>query len=119
MFESLKKYKTILIILILAAGGFYVYEQYFTGGNIGNPLLTNQDVSGGAAAGEKIIGLLAEVKKIRFDTGLLESSAFLSLVDFTETIQPEAVGRHNPFNPIGIGTDVFGVEAQPSNDLPQ
>lgn len=114
MFDSLKKYKYVLIVLVVAVGGFYAYQRF--GSDVtASPLLTSTDTSGGTAAGEKIVQLLTEVHKIRFNTGLLSSTAFKSLVDFTEKIQPEAIGRHDPFQPIGIGSDIQGVTAQPTS----
>lgn len=113
MLETLKKYKTILIVLVIAVGGFFVYQQFFAG-NAGTPLLLSEDASGGTAAGESLIQLLDEVKQIQFDTEFLQSSVFTSLVDFTESIRPEPVGRTNPFDPIGIGIDMYGVDATPT-----
>lgn len=117
MLDSLKKYKGILIALVVLAGGYYAYVNFAPQG-VSSSLLSSQSAAAnGTAAGQEIIQILAEVKGIKLDTGIFENEKFNSLIDLTQDVVPEPQGRRNPFEPIGFGTDIPGKIAEPEDPL--
>lgn len=112
MFDTLKRYKTTLIILIILVGLFFVYQQFFVGVEL--PVLSRSGASDNAiAAGAEIVKILAELKALEINTAFFDDETYRSLVDLTQTITPEPVGRQNPFEFIGNGVDIQGVTAYP------
>lgn len=63
-----------------------------------------QDAQPAAAFGVEtdsyLLNQILEINMIRLDTNFFESSLFLSLVDFSQTIAPQSVGRLDPFSPV-------------------
>lgn len=51
--------------------------------------------------GTDLLILLLELKTIQFNSDIFNDKAFLNLKDFSTEIQPQSVGRRNPFSPIG------------------
>ena len=118
--ESLMRYKGTIIGLLLLVGLFFVYANFIKGTD-NDPLLTSEQVAGvdGSAAGEEIIAILNELKRIRLDTSLFENEKFNSLVDRRVDIESESVGRNNPFDPIGFGINIQNSIAKPSEEVIQ
>lgn len=114
------RYKGTLIGLLLLVGLFFVYANFIKGTD-NDPLLTSTQVAGvdGSAAGEEIILILSEVNRIRLDTSLFENEKFKSLIDRRVEIEPENVGRVNPFDPIGFGINIQNNIAEPSDEVIQ
>lgn len=95
-----KRYKTILIVIALIIIGFVVYSMFFSGED--DVALLEQTPVGGGATGGEILALLDTLRGIDFNTGVLDSTLFRSLVDFGVELTPEPVGRPNPFAPVGV-----------------
>ncbi len=112
--ETLKRYKGTLIGLFLLVGLFFVYTQFIQGTS-NDPLLTSNKVAGvdGTQAGQEIIQILREIKKINLDTSIFENESFTSLTDYRTIINPQPVGRENPFEPIGFGVNRLDNLARP------
>jgi hypothetical protein len=55
------------------------------------------------SAGVESISIINKIEAIKLDTSLLNDDAFNSLVDFSQELTPESVGRPNPFAPINKG----------------
>ena len=114
------KYKGTLIGLFLFAGLFFVYTNFIQGTE-NDPLLTSQQVAGvnGSIAGQEIIEILEELNKIKLDTSLFDDESFNTLIDRKESINPENVGRTNPFEPIGFGINTSGNIVGPNDETVQ
>jgi hypothetical protein len=95
----IKQYQNVIIIGAVIVIAFFVYTYFFTGK--ATPILDEQAVSQAAPADQDLISLLLELKAITLDESLLSDAAFTSLQDFSKELVPEAIGRPNPFAPLG------------------
>ena len=98
----LKKYKNILIGLIVVVLIFVVYSYFFAGGEE-EATLSSQTPSGLDVnePGNELLGLLSNLRSIELNENLFANELFLSLEDFGVPLIEQAVGRQNPFAPIG------------------
>jgi hypothetical protein len=81
----------IILSLIIAAGAYW----YFFAGT-GNQAPLTQSSSGGTAQSEFPIPV-SDLQSLSFDTSIFSDPRFTSLVDITIAVQPEPVGRSDPF----------------------
>jgi len=81
----------IILSLIIAAGAYW----YFFAGT-GNQAPLTQSSSGSAAQSEFPVPV-SELQSISFDTSIFSDPKFTSLVDITTAVQPEPIGRPDPF----------------------
>ncbi len=88
---------TMLIVatILVLAGGYW----FFFSGNSGNqvPLMINATQS---AAETRFQALVGQLSLITFDTSIFSDSRFKSLVDISTPVQPESLGRLDPFAPL-------------------
>ena len=49
------------------------------------------------------ISIVNKIEAIKLDTSILTDDSYNSLVDFSQELTPESVGRPNPFAPINKG----------------
>jgi hypothetical protein len=97
--KNKKAFVLILVILILSAA---IYFMFFRSEQIsapsfdefGNPAQT-------AVVGQDLIDLLGQIQSVKFDDSLFSSAAFKILTDYAIKLEPEPVGRANPFARIG------------------
>src|SRR5690242_16702844 len=102
--EYVKKYKNILIgvAIFLVLGGGYLYWQ----GQNPSVDVSTLSVTGGTPtndasfAGQQILAVLNQLKRISIDGSVFESPVFKSLIDYTIATTSEPVGRPDPFAPI-------------------
>ena len=96
--------KTIITIVIVIGLIFLGYSYYATPKPASNELLVSSGAVGttDSSVGRKIITLLSEMQNISIDQSIFSSATFQSLLDFGVEIQPELIGRHDPFAPIGF-----------------
>lgn len=87
---------SVIIGVIVLLGLAYFYFQGGSSATSDSLLQTNGAVGVGSAE----LALLNQMKSIRIDTTLFSDPAYVSLVDNSVAITPEAVGRPNPFAPI-------------------
>lgn len=106
---SKKTMITILVVLVLA-----VIYLYFLGdeGPTASSLLVGTEV-GGIGATE--LSLLNQMKSLHIDTSLFSDPAYEALVDYSVAIQPEPVGRPDPFAPVNGVSNPFGSEPRAQN----
>jgi hypothetical protein len=97
----------ILLITVCVAGVF-LYKSYFSQGTAA--LVTSSDVD---SMSNEMLQALSRLKSISFDPELFNDSTFVSLVDFGTQIQPQPVGRPNPFAPIG-GRPLITTQVSPA-----
>jgi hypothetical protein len=98
----IKQHKLMILFLILAiAGLLYVsFEDSFLDiPGSGNGVLEQSNLEADADYNEAL-QMLSEVRKLSLDTTLFDSLEFKSLFDFKMPIEPQPLGRRNPFLPI-------------------
>ena len=108
------RYKGILIGLLVFAALLFIYSNYIAGTE-NDPLLTSTSESSdqGALLGQEIVEILEEIQSIEIDTSFFENSAFTQLIDYRTQVEPEPVGRRNPFEEIGFGVNIDDNIAEP------
>lgn len=99
----IRKYKKIIIIVGIAIVLFFVF-LYFTGGSSNTALIksTVNSPSGAEAIGSEIIQALNQIETLKLDGQIFEDPVYRSLVDRSQVLTPEPVGRSNPFAPLGV-----------------
>ena len=95
----LKRFKTLIIVIVLATGGFFVYAHFFGGG--AEPLLSQTATAATSPEDQSLITLLLQLKSIRLDNSIFSDNTFKSLQDFSQELVPEPIGRVNPFASLG------------------
>lgn len=93
------RYQNIIIAAVLVIAAFVVYTFIFGGEE--EPVLGEREVSETATVDNDLISLLLELRSINLDDAIFNDVAFQSLVDFSQELVPEPVGRVNPFAPLG------------------
>jgi hypothetical protein len=101
------KTNTIILIvatLIVAAGAYW---YFFTGTDTNPPLTTTSSSSSGGNLSEaQFQALLSELQPITFNTSIFSDPLFAALVNLATPINPEPIGRTDPFAPIsGISSN--------------
>lgn len=92
----MKPNSTIFVVAaLIAAAGAYWY--FFTGTGNQAPLTTGVEENQAQA---QFKALASELQPISFDTSIFSDPRFMSLVDLTTPVAPEASGRLDPFAPI-------------------
>lgn len=94
-----KQYQNIAFVVVALIIAFVAYTYLFTGKV--TPILTEQTISPVASADQDLISLLLQLKAITLDESIFSDQTFTGLEDFSRELIPEAVGRENPFAPLG------------------
>lgn len=111
MKEFFKAVFTLTLIVIIMFG---VRELIFAQED--SDLLSSRTQNRVTAFAEReILSLLLDLRGIKLDTDLFQSSVFRSLVDFGVELEPQPVGRPNPFAPLGEDNAV--LDSAPEDDL--
>lgn len=97
---TLGKYKNVLLAITFGCL-LYLGYMFFWPADDGSALVSTTGDGNGLDVDRDLIELLSKIKQIRLDATLFESDVFNSLEDYSQIIPPEAVGRSNPFAPIG------------------
>lgn len=98
-----KNITTIGIIVVMASLLIGVFI-YFGGSNstIESDLqVVPPDTGGTQVLSRELLSALSSVKDLKLDPGFFKDTAFDSLIDYSEDIRDEQVGRDNPFLPVG------------------
>lgn len=89
-----------VLIIVVLGGGYWWYSGGSEPSDDGPSLVAGQPGSESAlAADSEILSLLEDLREIDFNERFLTSSEFRSLQDFSIDIQPQPLGRDNPFAP--------------------
>lgn len=88
--------KTLIGGVVLAVLAVYIYISYFR--TPSDPLLTSTENS---VVSSELLVTLSQLHIITLDNSIFSDPVFLSLSDFGVQIDPQNVGRRNPFSPIG------------------
>lgn len=91
--------------------GFGVNKLIFAqnGPNNQGLLVSSNRTSTTASAEREILSLVLELKSLNLSSDLFNSSVFRSFKDFGVVIEPQPVGRSNPFAPIGVEIEDVSV----------
>jgi len=95
--------KTTIIVLIIAGVGYFGYS-YLTRSGVPSGDLLQQTSSNTSQMGAEVLAALNQLKILKLDSSIFQDKVYLSLQDFSKPLNPEPVGRINPFNPIGVET---------------
>ena len=103
-----KKTKQIIISAVIIIVAFVVFKLFFSS-NVASDttLVADQTNSSEFTDGQTILVLLSSLNKVTLDTSIFSNSIFNSLVDFERPIQDQAIGRQNPFLPIGVDSSTI------------
>lgn len=102
MIDFLKRYKITLTVIVIVIFAFVSYKNYYVDIKNQELLLSLGEQSQGSIAGQEILKLLSELQSIKFNTSIFSNDSFNKLIDFGQKINPEVVGRNNPFSPLGV-----------------
>ena len=94
--EWIKKHKIIIVVFIAIIFLFVIYSVYFPSDNDASLTRANND---GEVGQQELLALLASLKSIELDESLFNTPVFKSMIDFSQKLTPEPVGRRNPFLP--------------------
>lgn len=103
MMDFIKNNRTTVIALAIVLGGVLVYMFFFredpTQNTTGLTTFGNSDVN---VTNQQFIALFGELQRIEIkeNTDLFEDPYYRSLVDYSQPVSPEPVGRDNPFAPL-------------------
>lgn len=85
----------VLVLVVLAVAGYFIF---FRSGE--EPLTTTE--SSTASVGGQLVAELNRLTQLKNINGnIFNDEVFTSLVDVTQPITPQPLGRANPFLPLG------------------
>lgn len=95
------KYKKGILTGIVVIIAFAVYTIFFLEDTVEEPLLI-EEVSQQSTSvfGREINSALNQIESLNINREFFENPGFKSLVDRSEPLPEEGVGRHNPFAPL-------------------
>ena len=98
----MNKIKKIFTIIIIIAVAFAVYTYFFKVDRSA-PLLSTEGVSEvkDNVAERELLSLLLELRTVQLKGEIFDDPTFRSLNDFGQVLEPQPIGRENPFAPIG------------------
>ena len=117
MMEIIKKYKNIVLIIVIAVIIFTLYSIFFED-RVSDSLLSGSSGdtdAQSAAVGKEFLSVLLELRSLELKTDIFSDRTFLILRDFSQTVEPQPTGRPNPF--ANIGND--RVILNPSENFPE
>lgn len=96
------KFKKILIIVIIVVVAFVVYTYFFKGDS-DITLLAPERIGEvqKSVVERELLSLLLELRSVKLTGEIFEDPAFQRLNDFGQVLEPQPIGRKNPFAPIG------------------
>lgn len=125
MFQKYKKIIIVVLVIVLAFILFVIIKG--SGEEEGDGLLTstvNNSVAGTQASGADTIGAeiitaLNQIDSLKLETTIFEDPVFRQLIDKSQPLAEEPVGRENPFAPLessgNFGEPELDFEPESSN----
>ncbi|MDP3996827.1 MAG: hypothetical protein Q8P86_04010 [bacterium] len=118
------KNKKVQLGFVIAALLFTVYFLFFRGGSdspqlspgtsfVTETVFNPVDI----IVGRELLALLAEMKAIRIDKSIFDSPLFDGLNDLSVPIDPQPLGRNNPFAPFGSDVNATSTESATAGGL--
>ncbi len=84
----------VILIAVIGAGYFYATRD-----RAAEDLLLESSFDNGAVDGD-LLSALGKLRTITLDEAIFQNPVFMSLSDFSTTIEPQPSGRQNPFAPL-------------------
>lgn len=93
------KLLAILIVLVVAFGAWYL----LSGSQTSAPVLTAAQGAGTPSGAQNLVASLVSLRSVNLSGAIFSDPAFQALQDDTTPVQPEPVGRPDPFAPLSGG----------------
>jgi RsiW-degrading membrane proteinase PrsW (M82 family) len=91
-----------IILVVVLAGVWYFYSKGNSAPSTSQLVSSTSGTSAATAAvGDNVLTMLNNVSSIHIDSNFFSTPAYQSLVDYSIVVPPQAVGRQNPFAPVG------------------
>jgi hypothetical protein len=87
---------TVLALIIIAAGGYYLFVLKSSSNLNDSVLLTSESKN----ASDRFLRELDKLRGIDLSGKIFEDNRFNSLVNFSQPLSPQLTGRSDPFQPI-------------------
>ncbi len=97
MLDTIKK---LIVPFIVIVGAFVLYS-IFIKEEPTTSLLKKEVATSGDVLGAEIIKAINQISTLTLDRSVFDDPIFKTLIDRSEVLQPEPIGRANPFAPIG------------------
>jgi hypothetical protein len=100
------KLKKIILMIVIAGILFLVYVMFFKKQDVKESLITGSNALSGRTVketkllGNQITQALVQIESLNLDRNVIDSKLFKSLIDRSEPIISEPIGRRNPFAPL-------------------
>lgn len=96
------KFKKILIVVIIVGVAFALYT-YFLKGDSSVTILSPERIGEAQenSVERELLSLLIELRSVQLSGEIFEDPAFQNLNDFGQVLEPQPIGRKNPFASIG------------------
>lgn len=88
-----------LVAVVIIAVAFFLIKSFM--GTSTNSTISADPNTTKFVDDRNIVALLGRLEKVKLDDSIFANSVFMSLINFERPIDQEAVGRRNPFAPIG------------------
>jgi hypothetical protein len=95
----MKRYQNLIIIGLIIIAAFFAYSFFFAAKP--EAALSSTAPTASNSVDQDLITLLLQLRAIKLDNSIFTNPVFTSLQDFSQALVPEAVGRTNPFAPLG------------------
>ena len=109
MQETIKKFKLPLIIIAVLLVGFVMYNTFLK--KPVSTTLLKQSSTATSSPEQNFLPILIQIQGVTFDEKLFLDPIFRALIDFSQPIVPENVGKQNPFSGILLGAVNSSVES--------
>jgi hypothetical protein len=101
MLETLREYQYTIAAIVIVVAAFAIYQFFFAGSGSDELVSSENQVARQEIAqqGARIQSLLGELEQIDLEGKVFQREAFRELVDYSEPLEEEAMGRTDPFAP--------------------
>lgn len=106
MGELFQKLKVPMIIIAILIGGYIVYSTFMKE-EASTTLLKKEMTASAGSPEQSLLPLLLKIQNVTLDEKLFLDPVFRALVDRSQNIIPESIGKPNPFS----GTISGGVSS--------
>jgi hypothetical protein len=97
MREIFTKLKMPLIVIAVIFAGFIVYNTFVKQPD-SKTLLKTTTQSSNSAPESNFLPILLEIQNVKLDENIFLDPVFRALIDFSQPIVPESLGKNNPFS---------------------
>ncbi len=99
MLETLKKNKISILVIVVLFVGFFGYKMLFPSKG---PLVSTDTSTAPEVLGQDLVNELNRLRSLsQINSAIFVDPVFVNLRDIQVPVQPQQIGRQNPFLPIG------------------